>query len=195
MRIASLILVAAIAACSPSQAPASPEPALPTWDAYLTEGESLGAPLAGASLSADGLGPLRIGMPIQEVNALLGSDLETVASEGDCNEWLVVLGTASGLSLLGRDGRVVRISTFGNLGIRTPEDIGIGSMAADVNAAYPGAQRVAAEYYDEPAHDLYAWRDTENWIGLHFRIDETEHVAEMEAGGELKNIEGCAPSP
>lgn len=185
MRAIVFIAVLIAAACAQAERPA--------WDAYLEEGERLGAPLAGATLSAEGLGPLRIGMSIEEVNALLGAELESVAAEESCGEWSVVQSQGAAIALMTHNGRVTRITTYGDLGLRTPEGITIGSPVAAVNAAYPNAQRVAAEYYDEPAHDLYAWTDTEAWIGLHFRIDEQERVAEMDAGGELKNIEGCAP--
>ncbi len=187
MRPMTIIVALCLAACA--QTPEEP------WDTYIADGEALRAPLAGAQLSVNGLGPLRVGARIEDVNALLNADLEAVATDGDCQEWSVAHAPSASIDLLSRGSRVVRISTFGDLGIRTPEGIGIGSTAAEVRAAYPNAERVEAEYYDEPAHELYVWRDTDNWIGMFFRINEQERVAEMSVGGELKNIEGCAPSP
>lgn len=186
MRLTLVVAALCLAACA--QTPKEP------WHVYYADGEPLAAPLAGAQLSTDGLGPLRVGARVEDVNALLNAELEAIATDGDCQEWSVVHAPSGAISLLSRGSRVVRISTFGELGIRTPEGIGIGSTAADVRAAYPNAERVEAEYYDEPAHELYVWRDTGAWIGMFFRINEQERVSEMYAGGELKNIEGCAPS-
>lgn len=186
MRAVIFPAILAISACA--HAPGEP------WDSYLSEGETLGTPLAGATLSTDGLGPLRIGARMEDVNKLLNAELTPTTSDQDCEEWGIVQTPTAAIALLSRGSRVVRISTTGELGLRTREGIGIGSTAAEVRAAYPNAERVAAEYHDEPAHELYVWRDTANWIGMLFEIDEQERVAQIQVGGELRNIEGCAPS-
>lgn len=184
-----LLIVAALCLSACALTPSEP------WSVDQADGEPLRPPLAGAALSVDGLGPLRVGARMEDVNALLHAELQPVAADGDCEEYSVIQAPSAAIALLARGSRVVRITTFGNLGIRTPEGIGIGSTAAEVRVAYPNPQRVAAEYYEEPAHELYVWRDTDSWIGTFFRIDEQERVAEISVGGELRNIEGCTPSP
>lgn len=187
MRATAIFIALGLAACAHAP-PSQP------WDPYLSEGEALGAPLTGAGLSTDGLGPLRIGMRMEDVNVLLNTTLEPGTSDEDCEEWSIVQASDAAIALLSRGSRVVRITTLGDLGLRTPEGIGIGSTAAEVRAAYPQAQREAAEYYEEPAHELYVWRGTGAWTGMFFRIDEQERVSEIQVGGELRNIEGCVPS-
>lgn len=187
MRLLPIIAVLCLSACA--TAPSEP------WSVHQADGAPLRPPLAGARLSVEGLGPLRVGARMEDVNALLRAELEPVAKDGDCEEYSVVQAPSAAIAILSRSSRVVRISTFGDLGIRTPEGIGVGSTAAEVRAAYPNAQRVAAEYYEEPAHELYLWRDTDAWIGMFFQINEQERVSEISVGGELRNIEGCAPEP
>jgi len=145
-------------------------------------------------LSAEGLGPVRIGMLVDDAQAVLGDAMRPSETEPDipgCREWS--LGPAIGM--LSLDGRVSRISihyNHGSTAVRTERGVGIGSTAADVRAAYPAAERASAEYTPPPGHELFAWSDRENGIGLRFEIGESEQVTAIHAGSELMNIEGCA---
>lgn len=142
-------------------------------------------------LSAGGLGPIRIGASADEVRAMLG-DLIDVAEPNPHNPGCAEWGIGDGLALLLFDGAVARISALSPARVITTQGVGIGSTAAEVRAAYPNAERESAEYTPAPGHELFVWTDRENYLGLRFEIAEDETVSAIHAGGDLRNIEGCA---
>jgi hypothetical protein len=88
-----------------------------------------------------------------------------------------------------------RISVRGDFGIRTHFGVGFGVPSAAVITAYPNAISEGAEYLEPPAREIYVWTEIEELRGLHFSINEQDQVSEIQVGGELRNIEGCTPSP
>jgi hypothetical protein len=134
-------------------------------------------------ISADGLGPIRIGAPIGEAGDSLLL-LQQRGSPGDpddplCSEW----SDYRELYVLAIDGKVASVSIFdADRGIRTAEGIGIGSSAAEVLAAYPSAERWESEMYREPGHELRVWSPKED-ARISFGIHEDGRVAEIGAGG------------
>lgn len=150
--------------------------------------------LAGATLGMGGVGSLLINMRIQDAR-VLGYSFDQVATDGDCAESSVLPAPLNGgVSVLTQRVMIVRIDVRGEIGVRTDTGIAIGSNSAAVIAAYPGAVSENAEYFEPPAREIYVWRDTENWTGLHFVINEQDQVSEIQVGGDLRNIEGCAAS-
>lgn len=151
--------------------------------------------LVGERIDAGGIGSLIVGMRVQDAR-LLGYEFEQGATDDDCAEWRVLPTASNGaITVLSLGGIITRVSVTGDFGIQTPAGVAIGSSSADVLAAYPGAVIENAEYFDPPAREIFVWRDTENWTGLHFVINEQDRVSEMQTGGALRDIEGCAPSP
>lgn len=151
--------------------------------------------LAGEPLGMGGVGSLLINMRIQDARAL-GYAFAQGTTDGDCAEWSVLPMPSNGaVAVLTRRNIIQRISIIGDIGVRTYGGVGVGSSSAAVMAAFPNAISENAEYFVPPAREIYVWRDTENWTGLHFVINEQDQVSEIQVGGELRNIEGCTPSP
>lgn len=153
-------------------------------------------PLIGARLSADGIGRLRVGMSVEQARRLLGDHLVAGASDQGCVEWSALQTTSEGaISLLSYEGVIERIALIGDFSIRTRDGIGVGAPSSAVAAAYPNAVSEAAEYFEPPAREIYVWSDDRELTGIHFTINEEDKVGEIQVGGALRNIDGCAPSP
>jgi len=141
------------------------------------------------------LGALLINMRIRDAPAL-GYAFAQGTTDGDCAEWSVLPKPSNGaVAVLTRRNIVQRISVTGDIGVPTEGGVGVGSRSADVLAAFPNAVSENAEYFEPPAREIYVWRDTENWTGIHFVVNEQDQVSEIQVGGKLRNIEGCTPSP
>lgn len=186
MRIVVFAALLAIAACGQAAAPAG-EPPPQDWS-QLPEG------LAGASLTTEGLGPIRIGGPaaaVQDAFPNRFEEGEAYEASPDCREYGLFASPPGQVAILAYDGVVHRISLYDTL-LRTDRGVGIGSTAAEVMAAYPEAERQSAEYTPPPGHELFVWTDRETHVGLRFEIGENERVTAIHAGSDLNNIEGCA---
>lgn len=179
----AIILSFALSACAATQAP----------DAFLEPPEPR-AWIGDATLSAAGLGPIRIGESIAPVQSALGYHLnesEPVELSSGCGEFAVRVESNASIYMLTQDAIVQKIVIDGPTGIRTAEGIAVGDTAAQVLAAYPDAERDSAEYTPPPGHELFVWTDRENYVGLRFEIGEDERVTAIHAGHDLRNDEGC----
>jgi hypothetical protein len=186
MRIIVLVAFLALTACGQPTAPLD-EPPPQDWS-------RLPQALADASLTSDGLGPIRIGGPVTTVQDAFPNRFEegeAYEASPDCREYGLFASPPGQVALLAYDGVVHRISLYDTL-LRTDRGVGIGSSAAEVIAAYPDAERQSAEYTPAPGHELFVWTDREDHIGLRFEIGENERVTAIHAGSDLNNIEGCA---
>lgn len=177
----AILALACLAACSPPPAepPAAAPPAAPE-----------------AVLSADGYGPIRIGMTAEEASAAYGhafvADPALDAPE-ICQTYRPADGAPQdGLRLLTRNNRIASVTDHGSAAVRTAEGIGVGSTLAQVQAAYPSAVRREAAYDEPPAHELIAWRTPET-SGMLFVISGQGVVTTIRAGDDsILLIEGCA---
>lgn len=87
-------------------------------------------------LRADGVGPLRIGMTLEEAKQAAGTPLDTVALQG-CVE-LVPTDRSIGLGLWSHDGRTLdSISSGSNSDLATRAGVRAGSAVEAVEQAYP----------------------------------------------------------
>ena len=181
-RVRALLFAICLTACGASQ---------PAQEDVTDQSSFVETPFVAGDLSAEGLGPIRIGMRADVVRSILG-DLIDVAEPNpnnpNCAEWSI---GGDGVSLLLHDDAVARISAHAPARVITTEGVGIGSIAAQVRAAYPHAERESAEYTPDPGHELFVWTDRDNFQGLRFEIAEDETVSAIHAGGDLRNIEGC----
>ena len=186
----------AVNACSPpAQAPNTERGApIAANTAGATRGGAASS-LSAFQLSAEGLGPVRVGMSVREASEALHTRFGDAFEGGDdsCAEYgLPDAAPGGGIAIMAIDGRIARVTIVsGGLGIRTPEGIGIGSTEHEVRAAYPSSADSPAPYDDAPAHDLTFWRHP-NADGMRFEIDAHGRVVRMHGGSNaITYIEGC----
>lgn len=158
---------------------------------------------AQAALSADsrvqlkGVGPVRIGMTVNEAKQVAGIPLvraENAYSEGDACYFLNAQGI-SDLGFMVTDGRIARVDVGRNSPIKTLSGAGIGSTEAQIQQLYPG-QIVSNphEYFDNGKYLTFVPKDeADKSFRVIFETDQGR-VVEYRAGKlpEVQYIEGCA---
>ena len=143
-------------------------------------------------LSAEGLGPIRIGMTESAVVHIVGSVEDDRVSTGDyqtCHE-----GTPKALpnvSFMFERGLLSRIAVKGRRDLRTPDGIGIGSPERRLRQLYGRRITLAAANYDVPGHSLLVW-EKPGKRGVRFLTDANARVSLIYAGASsIEYIEGC----
>jgi hypothetical protein len=199
-RLALLALAAfALTACggeTPVVDPAAPE--IP-----VAETTPPPAPVASETLTAEGWGPLKIGMTKDEVVAAVG-DTRTPDAAGipgsECMEFQPQRAP-DGLWVMLEANKVTRITVGDMSTVKTDKGLGIGDTPDAVKAAYPDAKSSPHKYQDAPAAYITWWTTprTEQYVqdetarGIVFEIDGTGKVGAIHAGGpSIQYVEGCA---
>ncbi|MBN8552677.1 MAG: hypothetical protein J0L52_07265 [Caulobacterales bacterium] len=201
MRLIASLAVAAsaltLAACEPTdtQDPsAAPEPA--------------GAPSApdADALTAEGWGPLRIGMTLDEVTAAAGPDSDPEAIGGpdpeSCDQFRPEQAP-EGLLVMIEQGVLTRISIMEPSALRTDQGFGIGATATQIKAAYGDAARVEPHHYlGLPAEYITVWTGgvpSEPYVqdsqarGISYETNGDGVVTLIHVGGpSIQYVEGCA---
>jgi len=187
----------AMNSCSPPAEAPKMERGAPTVGstAGATPGVVGASSLSALRLSSEGLGPVRVGMNVREASDALHTRFGDALAGGDdsCAEYgLPDAAPGGGIAIMAINGKIERVTIVsGDLGVRTPEGIGIGSTEREVRADYPNSVVSPAPYDDPPAHDLTFWRHP-NVDGIRFEIDAHGRVARMHGGSRaITYIEGC----
>ncbi len=193
--LATLAFAACVVACSAEQPPASAPPA-------ATE-----QPVDANALTANGWGPLRIGMSMADITAALGPDANPSAVGGPdpatCNQFRPERAP-DGMLLMVENGVLTRISLIRENTLRTDRGFGLGDTAAAVKAAY-GADAVVTphKYIGLPAEYIAVWTNLRpapsdyvqdaNARGIVYETDAEGIVRSIHAGGpSIQYVEGCA---
>jgi hypothetical protein len=178
----------------PASAPAAPAaPETPAPDAN--------------ALTAEGYGPLRIGMTRAEVVAALGDDSNPGAVGGaepeTCDEWRPVRAP-EGLRVMILDGALGRITLSGPSTLKTDRGFGIGDTATAIKLAYgTAALSQPHKYAEAPAEDIFVWATggpageayVENPAarGVRYEINGEGKVQMIHVGGPaIQLVEGCS---
>lgn len=156
------------------------------------------APAGPRALTADGWGPLRIGMTRAEVVAAVGEDANPDAVGGPepevCDEWRPARAPADMMVMLVR-GRLARITLLDGSEVKTASGFGPGDEAADVEAAHPDAAVGPHKYLDAPASYIMVWAtDPEgpDARGIKYETGLDGTVTHVHAGGPaIQYVEGC----
>lgn len=200
--ILPLAAILAVAGCKEREN-TSPEPKRrTTQEDSSVPLRAMAAPRASTPvLTADGYGPIRIGMSLGEASKALGSPLTPPSAEelarmeaeglsADCYE--IVVPAFPGLALMFESGRIMRVSVFENSLVKTERGIGIGSSEADVVRAYPQGLRVELNKHSMGnAKDLTFWTEPGK-RGIRFQTAEDGIVRWMHAGSKsIEYYEGC----
>ncbi|MBX9614693.1 MAG: hypothetical protein K2X25_03785 [Caulobacteraceae bacterium] len=193
----AVLLLAACNAPEPASAPDSaPVSPLPPADP---------APVADNVLTAEGLGPIRIGMTASEVAAAWGPTATPDAVGGPepevCSEYHPARAPY-GVNVMIQNGRLTRITLIRDSDIRTDRGFGLGDAGAAIKAAYGGAIIAQPDKYaPAPAEDLIAWSRGGSTAyvedpaarGIRYQING-EGVAHIIHAGDpsIQLVEGCS---
>lgn len=197
------LVLGAISACSPAaEPPAAPAPEVPA-------AESTTPPAAEMTLdvlTADGIGPLTIGMTKAEVVAAVGDTRNPDAVGGpepeSCEEFRPQRAPDDVLVMI-VDGKLARISLVDMASVKTDKGLGLGDTADAVKTGYGDqAKATPHKYQDKPAEYITWWKGgprTEPYVedeaarGIVYEIDGTGKVGAVHAGGpSIQYVEGCA---
>lgn len=204
MKRLALLAALALAACSPSGT--EPAPAASETPAPTAETPPAPTPVSGDVLTAEGWGPLKIGMTLAEVTAALGPDANPNAVGGPdeeaCNEFRPERAP-EGLLVMIQEGKLTRISLVELSAIQTDKGLGIGDTADAIKAAYDDKAKVTPhKYQDKPAEYITWWTggpraepyvEDEAARGIVYEIDGTGKAGAIHAGGpSIQYVEGCA---
>lgn len=206
-----LVMTLAVSACgggdgdgepfvSPTQAPSSttPAPASTTTSPPSTT-TTTQPPLQltnNAKLSTAGLGPVRIGMTVEEAERVAGVDLvpDNFGDE-NCRYYTPDRGTA-GVGFMVSDGEVVRVDIFDDSPVTTLSGYGVGSSDEEITAAFPARIQRSVHPYDEAGEYLvYVPVDeVDADKRVIWETDGTGTVVAMRSGRlpYVDLIEGCA---
>jgi hypothetical protein len=193
------IAVLALAACGQPEEPAAPAPEAPPVEAPAETPDS-------NALSAQGWGPLRIGMTRAEVVAALGEDANPNAVGGPdpeaCDQFRPERAPENLLLML-EQGVLTRISVSEGSDLETERGFGVGDSAADIKAAYGDDAQVSPhKYVEAPAEYITVWtdgpsdapyREDADARGVVYEIGRDGNVSMIHVGGpSIQYVEGCA---
>ncbi len=198
-----------LAACNPSQPPVTPETGETAAAAAPAAVAPAAMPTTAASpliVTAQGWGPLSIGMTRAQVVEALGEDANPNAvggaEPGVCDQFRPARAP-EGVMVMLENGRLSRISLIRGSDLKTDRDFGIGSSADEIKAAYGNAARVTPHKYSAaPAEDIFVWASgvpDEAYVqdpdarGIRYEIGSDGNVSAVHAGGpSIQLVEGCS---
>ena len=151
-------------------------------------------------LTAEGRGPLRIGMTRAEVVAAAGPDANPNAAGGpdpaSCDQFRPRSAPQGLLVMIERD-TLTRISMSRNLMVRTDAGFAIGDSAAAVLRHYGARAAVTPHKYQaEPARYITVWTrglpPASSARGVVYEIGGDDRIMHIHAGGpSIQYVEGC----
>lgn len=199
----SALALLTLSACDRSQVPAAPasssEPAVVETTSPATP------PVAADVLTAEGLGPARIGMSLADLTAAWGADANPGAVGGAdpqaCDQFHPARAP-QGVSVMVQNGVLTRITLMRDAAIKTDRGIGLGDQAAAVKQAY-GDTLIAQphKYEAAPAEDLFAWAKggSSQYVtdatarGMRYEVGSDGKIKMIHAGDpSIQLVEGCA---
>lgn len=196
MRLAvAAVLAASLTACGDRNAEPAPAPV-----ESIAPAASPAAPASASdTLSAEGFGPLRIGMSLAEVEVALGPDANPEAVGGPepevCDQFRPARAP-EGLLVMIERGVLTSVRLTRSSTVTADAGVSIGDSEAAVRAAYPTLDEQAHAYEAAPAKYLTAWsgaaRATPDARGLRFEIGQDGRVSSITGGGpSIQYVEGC----
>ncbi|HYC74754.1 hypothetical protein [Brevundimonas sp.] len=201
IRLVALASVATLSLAACSAPP--PEPAdAPTEPVAPTSPVEPGAPVSTAEkLTAQGFGPLRIGMTRAEVEAALGADSDPEAVGGPDPESCDMFRPArapEGVLVMIENGVLTSVWVSRNTAVETDRALNVGDSAAEVKRVYgPAADVIPHKYAEAPAEYITVWATTDHEgaaaRGLTYEIGPDGRVESIAGGGpSIQYVEGCA---
>lgn len=156
------------------------------------------------TLTAEGYGPLRVGMTLDEVTAAMGPDADPEAVGGPEPEYCDQFrpeNAPEGVLVMIEQGVLTRISLI-EPGVTTDRGISVGDSAAAVREAYGDALEVSPHTYVDPPGEYLTWwasgapegeyTNDEAARGIRYEIGEDGNVQVIHGGGPaIQYVEGC----
>lgn len=173
-----------------------------TPDSLTPTAPSAGSPGTESStaLTAEGWGPIRVGMTRAELVAAAGEDANPEAVGGPepevCDEFRPARAPEGMLVML-ENGRVTRITLSEGAEVRTDRGFGVGDSADEIKRAYgEAAEAMPHKYSPAPAEYITVWTvrpgSSDEARGIVYEIGEDGRVAHIYAGGpSIQYVEGC----
>lgn len=195
----SAIAVLTLAACQKTEekAAAPQAPAAPVASATPAADPN--------ALTAEGLGPVRIGMTTSDLTAAWGADSNPEAvggAEPETCDQFHPSGAPEGVLVMVQDGKLSRISLIRDSKVKTDRGFGLGDTGLAIKQAYGGAiVAQPAKYEPAPAEDLISWSrgGSTNYVqdpaarGVRYEVDATGKVTTVHAGDpSIQLVEGCS---
>jgi hypothetical protein len=160
LRALPLALLLTLAACS-APAPQGSQPQTAEPGAGQPAAAPTPQPPSATTLTLNGLGPVQLGMRVQEAEQALHARFAPMEPEESEACWTAWRGDGADpqVSYMVEDGRVTRLDIGDSDAnpastVKTAEGIGIGAAERDVLAAYGPATKVQPHKYDESGHYL-----------------------------------------
>lgn len=189
------VAVVSLAACN------APEPAAPPSAETPPAASGAPEPAAADVLTAQGFGPLRIGMSRAEVEAALGPDAHPDAvggAEPDACDLFRPARAPEGLLVMVERGVLTSVWVSRDTALKTDRGLGVGDTAERVRQVYGAA--VTAEphkYVEAPAEYLTAWTTADHAgpaaRGVKYEIGQDGRVMRIGVGGpSIAYVEGCS---
>ena len=157
------------------------------------------------ALTAEGLGPVRIGMTKADLTAAWGETANPQAvggAEPETCEQFHPARAPEGVLVMLQDGKLSRISLIRDSKVRTDRGFGLGDTGLAIKQAYGGAiVAQPAKYEPAPAEDLISWAHggSTNYVqdptarGVRYEVDATGKVTTVHAGDpSIQLVEGCS---
>ena len=188
-----------LAACNQ---PLPEEPASAPTPGPAATPEPAGDPVSAADkLTAQGFGPLRIGMTRAEVEAALGPDANPEAVGGpdpDACDMFRPNRAPEGLLVMMENGVLTSVWISRNATLETDRALNVGDPAAEVKRVYGAAAEVTPhKYQDAPAEYVTVWSGSDHTSpaarGVKYEIGGDSRVSSIAGGGpSIQYVEGCA---
>ncbi|HZW15256.1 MAG TPA: hypothetical protein VFF66_03265 [Brevundimonas sp.] len=201
-RLIASVAVLSLTACGAP--PAEPEaPARPPEPASApATPDAPGTPVSAADkLTAQGYGPLRVGMTRAEVEAAMGPDANPEAVGGpdpaSCDMFRPERAP-EGLLVMVENDVLTSVWVSRNAAVETDRALNVGDPAAEVKRVYGAAAEVMPhKYAAAPSEYITVWSTTDHQSaaarGLKYEIGPDGRVQSIAGGGpSIQYVEGCA---
>lgn len=184
------LLVGAVAGCSGPDRPAPPSDTTPV--AANPAATDTPAPTAEWRLTARGLGPVIVGMPLSEIAVTIGASPDFDPVERDCG-FLRAPGAPAGVAFMIVAGHIVRVDVTDE-GVQTAEGAGIGTTESELRTLYAGHLTEQPHKYTDGRYLIVSPAGPDS--ATHRVIFETDgNVVTRLRGGRLPEVEwveGCS---
>jgi len=193
--LASAAIAAVLAACSAEAPPTTTEPPATTT-----------MPRANTNaITAQGWGPLRIGMTRSEVTAAVGATAtpNAVGGSAECDLFHPI-NAPEGLLVMIQNDRLTSITLRNNTTLKTDRGFGVGDTGAAIKAAYGASAQVQPHHYSPPGEYITIWSvgappnatmyvQDPNARGIRYETNPEGVVTAVHAGGDtIQLVEGCS---